>query len=205
MQVFDLHQEVCLLKVFVMVMSVWIVDMNLGSSCPNRSVLSIILPSVIKLLDPGSGNRKEEARSLTPPGCCMWGHPHEARSLTPPGCCMWVAPLPKLRNLLLRYGEEEETRQKTGFRRVLLEDNEHKRRLVQQSGPSRRIRHGKVIVTAAADVLLSRLRKKSFGQESAKNKSRTIAPGAQERSRVMVLCHQKYPQFRPEPTFSAAC
>ena len=188
MQVFDLHQEVCLLKVFVMVMSVWIVDMNLGSSCPNRSVLSIILPSVIKLLDPGSGNRKEEARSLTPPGCCMW-----------------VAPLPKLRNLLLRYGEEEETRQKTGFRRVLLEDNEHKRRLVQQSGPSRRIRHGKVIVTAAADVLLSRLRKKSFGQESAKNKSRTIAPGAQEGSRVMVLCHQKYPQFRPEPTFSAAC
>src|ERR1019366_10240619 len=51
----------------------------------------------------------------------------------------------------------------------------------------------------------SRLRKKSFGQESAKNKSRTIAPGAQEGSRVMVLCHQKYPQFRPEPTFSAAC
>jgi hypothetical protein len=92
---------------------------------PERSI--VILPSVIRLLGTCSGNLKEEARSLTPPGCCMW-----------------VAPLLQARNLLLRHGEEEETKQRTGSRRVLLEDNEHKRRQVRQSGPSRRIRHEKV-------------------------------------------------------------
>ena len=48
---------------------------------------------VIRLLGTCSGNLKEEARSLTPPGCCMW-----------------VAPLLQARNLLLRYGDGEETR-----------------------------------------------------------------------------------------------
>src|ERR1039458_3421084 len=62
-----------------------------------------------------------------------------------------------------------------------------------------------VTIPPVPKVVSSRLRKKSFGQESAKNKSRTIAPGAQEGSRVMVLCHRKYPQFRPDPPFSAAC
>jgi hypothetical protein len=53
---------------------------------------------------------------------------------------------------LIRQGGKDKA--EDWLRRVLLEGNEHKRRLVQQSGPSRRIRHGKVIVTPATDVLL---------------------------------------------------
>ena len=62
---------------------------------PEHSI--VILPSVIRLLGTCSGNLKEEARLLTPPGCCMW-----------------VAPLRQARNLLLRYGEAEETKEKAG-------------------------------------------------------------------------------------------
>ena len=62
---------------------------------PEHSI--VILPSVIRLLGTCSGNLKEEARLLTPPGCCMW-----------------VAPLLQARNLLLRHGKEEETKQRTG-------------------------------------------------------------------------------------------
>lgn len=87
--------------------------MNAGSSCPNRSVLSIILPSAVKVPGPGSGNLKKE----------------EAMSLTPHGRCMWVAPSLQALNLLLQYGEGADWARKTWLRRVLLEGTEHIGRL----------------------------------------------------------------------------